>query len=136
VKWQSLIGTPFVDGGRDPAVGVDCWGLFILARQCFGFHTPDYAISCFATDLIDRAATEAFLDQWKITTHPYPGCGIAMKIDPRNPYTKQHFGVFVGNRRFIHTTASTGAILTRVDDRYFGRKIHGYYRYVQDHPGQ
>ncbi|MDX9803918.1 MAG: NlpC/P60 family protein [Dehalococcoidales bacterium] len=136
MKWTDLIGIPFVDGGRDPTTGLDCWGLFIVARRCFGFLTPDYAISCFATDLIDNAVAQAVLDQWYPIKTPYPGCGVAMRTDAGCPEAVQHFGVYVGNNRFLHTLAKTGAIQTRLDDRYFGRKIVGYYRYMHDHSGQ
>ena len=27
IRLDDLIGLPFIDGGRDPAVGFDCWGL-------------------------------------------------------------------------------------------------------------
>ena len=136
MKWTDLIGVPFVDGGREMATGLDCWGLFILARKCFGFSTPDYAISCFATDLIDRAVAQAFLEQWRTIEKPSPGRSLAMRIDIDNPEAVLHFGVYVGGHRFLHTLKKTGVIQTRLDDRYFGRKIIGYYRYMHDNPGQ
>ena len=36
MKYDDLIGAPFIDGGRDKETGLDCWG---LAREMFRITT-------------------------------------------------------------------------------------------------
>ena len=43
---KKYIGVPFLDGGRDPSVGLDCWGLFLLVEKEFGISVPDFTIPC------------------------------------------------------------------------------------------
>lgn len=39
---RALIGTPFKLQGRDPAIGIDCVGLVILAGDIIAAPRPDY----------------------------------------------------------------------------------------------
>lgn len=41
---EGLIGVPFLDGGRDPGEGLDCWGVVLeFYRRRFGVNVPDPA---------------------------------------------------------------------------------------------
>ena len=126
---SDLIGVPFVDGGRDPDTGLDCWGLFMIVMDRLGTPVPDYKISCFDSTEIGRAARHALATQWKKVYQPAPGVGLVLDIDPAKPGIKQHFGVCVSKDRFIHTLEKTGVILTKLSDGFWKAKIKGMYKW-------
>lgn len=126
---SDLIGTPFVDGGRDPKVGLDCWGLFAEVMRRAGILVPDYKISCFDSSQIGRAARHALATQWERTDKPEPGAGVVLEIDPEKKNCIQHFGVCINKFQFIHTLEKSGCIITRLDDRYWKGKIKGFYQW-------
>ncbi len=73
MKYEDLIGTPFIDGGRDKGAGLDCWG---LAREMFhrqGIDVPDYRISAMRTAEIAREMTAEEMD-WERLDAPEEGC--------------------------------------------------------------
>ena len=48
LKYDDLIGIPYVDYGRDPHKGLDCWGLAMELYRRRGIQLPDnlfYVIS-------------------------------------------------------------------------------------------
>lgn len=131
IEWNDLIGTPFVDGGRDPRTGLDCWGLFRIVMARLGQSVPDYTISCFDATEIGAAARRALATQWKKVDVATPGVGVVMDLDPALPGLNQHFGVCVNDTYFIHTLIKTGCILSRVNDRFWRLRIKGYYQWKQ-----
>ena len=128
--FSDLIGIPFVDGGRDPRAGVDCWGLFMLAMRRLGHEVPDYTISCFATATIDDAVKSASPAQWGQVERPDPGVAVTFALDPQVPEAIQHFGMCIDRWRFLHTLRKTNSMLSRCDDRYWRNKIRGFYRWA------
>ena len=126
--FRSLIGTPFVDGGRDPATGLDCWGLFMAAARIFGHEVRDFKISCFKTPQIYMAAINEAQSRWTPVALPMAGDAVTMALDPDFPGFIQHFGVMVDAGRFLHTLQKTGAILTPTNHPFFKGKITGYLR--------
>lgn len=99
-RWQHLIGTPFVWGGRDPSTGLDCWG---LARAVVP-ALPDYE----ADNLPDAVAVwRAEHTAWPRVDHPRPGDVVLLGTT----HTVRHAGVLVEPGQILHTTQSTGAIV-------------------------
>ena len=39
---SDLIGVPFVSRGRDPKIGLDCWGLVMEIGRRMGKNIPDF----------------------------------------------------------------------------------------------
>lgn len=126
---RTLIGVPFVDGGRDPATGLDCWGIVMAASRKYGNDVPDFKVGCYATREIDGTFAIAVKD-WEKIQVPEPGAVVAMAIDPVAPEAVQHFGVCVGGRHFLHTLKKTSSCLGRLDDPFWSRKIRGFYRWI------
>lgn len=132
---RALIGTPFVDGGRDPAVdgGLDCWGLSILAARVFGIELPDWrGISCD-----DGAAVGAIMGtiafdptRWLRLEHPEPGAVALFRSDPYNPRLCTHAGVCVGDGKVIHTYREHKAIIARLSNPHLSRICAGYWRWI------
>lgn len=126
---RDLIGVPFVDGGRDRK-GLDCWGLVMLAMLRAGKQIPDYNVNCHEREKIAKlvADPEQWVS-WKKIDDPMPGDGIALRVDPNMPDAIQHFGVYLGSGKFIHTTRKTGVMVSRITDPMWRGRIEGYYRW-------
>ncbi len=124
---SDLIGVPFVDGGRDPETGLDCWGLTMIVMRRCGLEIPDYKISCFDTSEIGQAVRRDLAARWAKASMPEFGVGLVMDLDPRLPGIHQHFGVCVSKDKFIHTLKKTGVILTKIADPFWQAKVKGMY---------
>lgn len=132
--FRDLVGVPFLDGGRDPAVGLDCWGLVLAAQKRFGRTLPDYQISAFASSQIAAtAAVEVLSGRWEQLPAPELGCLVAMSTNPNLPGAFQHVGVYVGSGRFIHAMnrkSGQGSRMDRIDHPLWQGAIKGYYRWI------
>lgn len=126
---DELLRSRFVDGGRDPATGLDCYGLLMAAAKVIdGRCLPDFKVSCFASAVISGKYREA-LKQAVKSEVPERGDVVALAIDPACPDTVQHFGIMWDSRRFLHTLYKTGPLLTKINDPYWGNKIKGTYKW-------
>lgn len=124
--------TPFVDGGRDPRKGLDCWGLVRVVLRRMGIDAPDYRHSAFAShDIGGTAAREMAGGAWAVVTSPKAGDVVCMDNDPAVPGTVQHFGVYLGGNLFIHILQKTGVLLTDINDPFWARRIRGYCRWTR-----
>lgn len=128
IEVKDLLGVPFVDGGRDMN-GMDCWGLFIEVMKRFGYAVPDYKVSCFDAAAIGGAYSSE-IGAWHQVQVAAPGLAVAMAIHEKAPDMVQHFGVALDRKCFIHTLEKTGALITRVSDPFFSKKIKGFYRWT------
>lgn len=116
----------FRDGGRD-ASGCDCWGLIRLVyKREFNIDLPDYKISCLDAKLID-GAIDVQRPLWRRIKTPQAPCIVLMRNHPYDPTICNHFGVYVGNDKFLHTSRGTGAMITRLTDPRWLYKIEGFY---------
>ena len=128
---RDLIGIPFVQDGRDPATGLDCWGLCREALRRYGQEVPDFPQAVYdALEIHSAFAQEDLSGRWEKLPEPEPGCVVAMAIDPDLPEAITHLGVYVGGGRVLHTIQKLNSSLFRLDDRFWGGKIRGYYRWA------
>lgn len=67
--------------------------------------------------------------RWTKLDTPEIGCAVAMALDSFHPDKVQHLGVYIGENKFIHILEDIGVLTTRIDDRFFRRKIKGFYRW-------
>ena len=123
-----LIGIPFVDKGRD-LNGCDCWGLVMLAFARYGVELPNYAISCFASGLIDSQikSEQARNPLWREVENPVAPCLVTLRTDPDAPDLVTHLGTYIGGGRFLHTMIKRNSVTERLDHPYFINRIEGYY---------
>jgi cell wall-associated NlpC family hydrolase len=130
VDVSDLIQVPFVEGGRDKN-GMDCQGLFIEVMSRFGNKIVDIKPENFTTRHMGRLILIQIMNgQWlSLQEPPQPGDAVAMALDPMAPNTIQHLGVYLGEGQFIHILKATKVLISRIDDRYFSRKIKGFYRW-------
>ncbi len=64
MEFNDLIGVPFVDGGRSPDTGLDCWGLALEIYRRAGVALPDFKISAMDAATIN-AELSANEGKWK-----------------------------------------------------------------------
>ena len=122
ITYTDLIGVPFVDGGRDPAVGLDCWGLSReIFRRC-GIELPDYKISCEDASRIDKEFKEQ--KSWRRCEGEIP---VPALVVIRFAVYCDHTGVYIGQGRFIHTRKEIGVNIDRVDSPVWKKCIEGFY---------
>lgn len=123
INLDDLIGLPFVDGGRDPAVGLDCWGLSTEVFRRYGIELPDYKISCEDASRIDSKVNEQRLF-WHRCEGEIP---IPALVVIRFTVFCDHTGVYIGNGKFIHTRKEVGVNIDRVDSPAWSKRIDGFY---------
>lgn len=125
---NKYIGVPFVDKGRDPETGLDCWGLIVAVLNDMGITIPDYNISCFdSTKIGDTARSD--MEKYLVQANPEQGAIVLMSTDPDAPKSINHFGVCLDKWQFIHTSSRTGVLITKRNDRFWQYRIRGYYRW-------
>lgn len=133
-------------GGRSADEGLDCKSLFVEVMNRCGndVRTPD--IEVFAVERVAASlargeypyseadaglvAQELRSGKWQKIDAPEFGCAVLMALDPDKPALIQHLGVYIGGERFIHILEDMGVIVSRIDDRFFRRKIRGFYRWI------
>ena len=136
---NKLIGIPFVNGGRDVATGVDCWGLVMHVYGLYDVGLPDFTVDAFAYQAIDALAGDSIVSRcWHpvLSIHTAkPPVVALMRIHHR---WTNHAGVYVGDNTVLHTTEKTGVVRSKLaNDRQlcFGRgliDITGFYQYDND----
>ena len=116
---RQALGFAYRSGGRDPATGIDCWGLVYWVLGQLGIHLPDYTDTATWT----TGGYERFLADY----HQY-GVEIALKdIQPgdvvwfRQKRIIGHVGVMVDRHRFIHCSEFGGVKITRLSEPYYVR---------------
>jgi cell wall-associated NlpC family hydrolase len=127
VAW--FVGVPWVSGGRDPATGLDCWGLVICAaKACFALQLPDYHGYTDAEALEQTAQLFANRDQWQKIPEgaEQPGDVVVLKLAG----TPGHAGLLVGYGLMLHTMAGREACLERYRGRAWAQRVEGFYRWL------
>lgn len=125
IDYLDLLGVPFLDGGRDPAVGLDCWGLVRVAFSRAGISLPDYRISCSDAGRISEEI-DMHRSVWTAVKRDevLPAL-LAIRFNTID--VVNHTAVYLGGMRFLHTDSKRGVHLDRVDHPWWKRHIDGYY---------
>jgi len=99
---NALVGVPYLRGGRDPEVALDCWGLVMVDAECRGLRLPDLDNECPATSaaIVRKLATMATYHATPIAA-PTDGC---MVYDAK----RGHIGLFYGGR--VYHAANPGGV--------------------------
>lgn len=127
-----FIGIPYVDRGRDPAVGLDCWG---LPRHFYdvvkGIDLPSLLDGYRSAK--DHAAVTALVMQesagWAETSTPVFGDLVTLRVAGR-PW---HVGIWLDDRHFLHTLEGVGSCIGRLDSPLWVQRIDKFWRYERAH---
>lgn len=123
--YDDLFGTPFVDGGRDPRTGLDCYGLVLEVFRRHGLTLPDFTVSCD-----DSPGIHAIVDAERACfrrcegTPPVPSVVVIKLLSDG---LCNHTGVYVGDGEFLHIMRKRGVTRARLDDVVWRHRIEGIY---------
>lgn len=125
-----LIGTPFVHRGRDPAVGLDCYGLVIvLYRLRWSIDLPHYA-----TDGSRRHAAEAArmiaadaAQSWSQVAAGQERAGDVVVI--RRLGLPLHLGIVLRPGLMAHADEPAGVTMPRYDGALWCSKVSAFFRH-------
>jgi cell wall-associated NlpC family hydrolase len=127
------IGIPFVSLGRDPATGLDCYGLcrHVLSRHA-GIDLPSYADGYAGTSHREAQGLARLLDAGKtlIDAREVPA-GDARLFDLvliRMAGQPCHVGVLLQPGLMLHAEDGVGVSLATLQDSRWSRRVMGYYR--------
>lgn len=127
---RDLIGIPFLMGGRDPKVGLDCWGLSQEVMKRYGIIVPDILETCYdAIEINHRISKQEATGKWEQIPEPEVGCVVLMAIDEELPNIAQHLAVYIGNGKIIQTLKKVNSFVTKIDESYWRKRIRGFYRW-------
>ena len=125
--FSDYIGIPFLNGG-DTMRGSDCFGLVRLVYK----EVRDIKIFKHNSDALkSKDIEEEYLkeasEHWSIVDDLELFDVIAMARDPRIPNIVQHFGIYIGNGKMLHTLDGVASHVARVSDyKYCVKSFHRY----------
>ena len=124
-----LIGTPWVSGGRDAALGLDCWGLIIAAaRDCYALALPDYRGYSDGDDLEQTRALFENRSAWLSIERDAELLGDVIVL--RLAGTPAHAGLVIDDGVMLHSLRGRNACLERYSSRAWVDRIEGFYRWL------
>ena len=128
--FDRFVGIPYADKGRDPATGVDCWGLVALVmRELRGIILPSYAEEYVTA--ADRAAMARLiagrLDAWSmiVAGQEQPFDGVLM----REGRFVRHIGIVTSPGRLLHVSKGMTSRIERYRSGSLANRVVGFYRY-------
>lgn len=125
LNYSSLVGIPYLKGGRDPKEGLDCLGLCIEAYKRRGILDFPDASAPENREEIHKLMMEG-KEQFEEIQKPEEGCIVAFSIRP--PYVT-HIGVVIGKNEFLHINDKKRSMVTKLNDLFWGKRIKGFYRW-------
>uniref|UniRef100_A0A6M3IKD7 Putative tail protein n=1 Tax=viral metagenome TaxID=1070528 RepID=A0A6M3IKD7_9ZZZZ len=132
-KLNDLVGVPFLHGGRDPKIGLDCWGCTRIAYELLnGKNIPDFSV--YSSDnqrlIINKILEEKkFRNKWEEIDSPVRGCMVTFRVGG-GKFTN-HVGVCVSDTRFIHSLESvTNVAIERLDHPFWKNVITGFFKFI------
>jgi len=127
---RDLIGIPFLMGGRDPKIGLDCWGLSQEIMKRYDIVVPDIMETCYDVVKINsHVKDQKSSDNWEEILEPEDGCVVLMAIDEKMPNVVQHIAVYIGDGKIIQTLEKVNSFVVKINDSYWRKRIKGFYKW-------
>ncbi len=127
--FRHLVGVPFMSGGRDPRLGLDCWGLIMIAGRQFGHDIPSLDAYCHEALRVNRHAGRLIRELWRPAPGPGPGIYLSMATNHDHPGIAQHCGIMLDSRTVLHSLQNTGSVADNLDILQGALCVEGFYRW-------
>lgn len=119
---ETLVGIPYEEWSTDPAHGLDCWSLPNAIFSAVGAPLPPRPTCCMPIPWCEERLAEF---GWLKIGKPERADLLVF----RHPFrAANHLGVFLGVRRFLHTTPRTGACISVLGQGWL-RSLAGTFRH-------
>jgi cell wall-associated NlpC family hydrolase len=121
MDYRDLFGIPYIQGGRDPKTGLDCWGLCMEVYRRAGRELPDFQGSVDETPDI----MENHLPEFEQLPGPESYALVSFRIF--GPYVN-HVGVVLeGNKSFIHAFKGRNVAVEKLDHIVWKSRTAGFH---------
>lgn len=124
---NKFIGVPFTDD--EPSFnGANCYGLVALFYKVqFNIEIPKLDIKNDQSNRVFATFLKEISEHWRKIEDLEFGDVIAMAHDAKHPKIVQHFGVYIGEGRVLHTLNIVNSHVAKLDS--LASIIKGYYRW-------
>ena len=136
VSWAlSLVGSPWLSGGREQALGLDCWGLVrVVYERCLGIELPSYPhIGADAPrDIARQMKRESINRPWVEVSAPQEWAVVGLTLGK----TVHHVGIWIDGS-VLHSVPASGVVhLSPQSLRMMGLTCKQFWIYDQRPPNQ
>lgn len=119
---QALEGTPYREGGSEPALGFDCSGFVGYVFGQAGVQVPRTVAALFHAGLAVGPGQH--------------GIGDLVFFATTSARAPTHVGIVLGGDRFVHAPSSSGAVrVERLSSEYWAGRLLGARRVFPAPPG-
>jgi len=124
---DKYLGIGYIDNGRNPLVGLDCWGLCSsIIKDIFNVTMPDPSYRKFSLlrhkeDIIKNYSMAHWVDP--IADSPKFGDFVLIYAIVNLPI---HVGIYMKGNQFIHAVSGVGVVLSEIE--IWQNQIEGIYR--------
>jgi len=128
---SKYLGLPFLDGGRDPATGLDCWGLVMyVLKQELSIELPSLQYSsALDSRAVGEVAAEKDQDwrkQWRQVEQAKEGDIVLFRLHGH----PSHVGVVIGDGAdFLHTEPGKRCVVESLCSIFWINNIHSLWRH-------
>lgn len=105
---SDLIGIPFVEFGRDPKKGLDCYGLAIEVEKRYGKNLKDVALEKFSREKLEKTLPEINVRKTDVIQE-----GSILEFYGLAD-NRLHIGVAIGGDLFIQSTENMGSRISSI----------------------
>lgn len=128
--FEDLIGIPYLRHGRDPKVGLDCYGVVRITSERMGYVSPDYGNPTNDPSFLTAMkSSEQVKELYETLEKPVPGCLVTFCIIP--PYST-HIGVVLDDcNQFLHVMRDKNVCIERLNSLRWKDKVTGYYKWTK-----
>ncbi len=108
----------------------NCYGLIQhIFKDKYNIEIPSLSPKSDQSKKVYLIYLQQVSDHWASVDTLQEGDVIAMAYLPKHPDVVQHFGIYIGNNKLIHTLDKINAHIVPIDHPTVKNTIRGYYRW-------
>lgn len=124
---KQYIGVPF-ENGEPTLYGANCITLIeLFYKNELKIEIPKLRIDSSNTRRIFMEYMRQISENWETVIEPKEYDVVAMAHDLNHPKMIQHFGIYLGNGKMLHTLENVGSHIGNIEE--YKAVIKGYYRW-------